>query len=610
MQIKKIFLSTVIIVLTVVTTVNAQTKMKDGTVTGSSNLPNSNAILELESNNRGLLLPRIALTATASPSPLSAHVKGLEVYNTAQVNDVDSGLYFNDGTKWIRVSSSVDSATAWLLQGNSGTNAGTNLVGNAADGNYVGTKDVGMLVLGVAGTKRAILDSAGNVIFGLNNTDSASNTLVGGSNNIAKPTGTGSLLSGAFNSTYAPFTIMAGNTNMDSSFSGNNAVFGAANKTISGNGFLSGQINSIDSGSEFSAVVGRNNTVGQNAPGSLLSGAFNRSYAPFTIMAGNTNVDSSIKGNNAVFGILNKTASGISFLSGQFNSIDSGSEFSAVVGENNTVEQNAGGSLLSGAFNSTYAPFTIMAGNTNVDSSIKGNNAIFGIQNKTASGNSFLSGQFNSIDSGAEFSAVVGQSNTVEQNAGGSFLSGVFNSTYAPYTIIAGIGNTITDSMEAAAVVGMYNQPVTNTLLAVGNGNSSSAQSNAITVTNTSAAPAATANNSTLNVNGSLSLGIKNITTDYTLQGNDYRILVRDGDPTVNITITLPDPTTCLGRVYVIQNLKTNNAGTGNILFSRDINEGAGNIVTAGNPVLYNYYTNGTAITLQSDGNEWVGMVQ
>src|SRR5690606_8893417 len=33
--------------------------------------------------------------------PLSAHVAGMMLYNTATANDVVPGIYYNDGTKWI-----------------------------------------------------------------------------------------------------------------------------------------------------------------------------------------------------------------------------------------------------------------------------------------------------------------------------------------------------------------------------------------------------------------------------------------------------------------------------------------------------------------------------
>src|SRR5690554_5491974 len=67
---------------------------------------NPNAVLDIESNNKGLLLPRLALTATDNVAPLTAHVAGMTVYNTATNGDdetaVTPGYYYNDGTQWVR----------------------------------------------------------------------------------------------------------------------------------------------------------------------------------------------------------------------------------------------------------------------------------------------------------------------------------------------------------------------------------------------------------------------------------------------------------------------------------------------------------------------------
>lgn len=67
-------------------------------------IPNSDAMLEVFSENKGFLLPRIALVSSVSPSPLSSHVAGMIIYNVLKSSDVNPGYYFNDGSKWVRVS--------------------------------------------------------------------------------------------------------------------------------------------------------------------------------------------------------------------------------------------------------------------------------------------------------------------------------------------------------------------------------------------------------------------------------------------------------------------------------------------------------------------------
>ena len=59
--------------------------------------PNANAGLDVDFTNKGVLIPRIALTNTASFLPLSAHVPGMIVYNTATAGDVRPGFYYDNG---------------------------------------------------------------------------------------------------------------------------------------------------------------------------------------------------------------------------------------------------------------------------------------------------------------------------------------------------------------------------------------------------------------------------------------------------------------------------------------------------------------------------------
>lgn len=105
--------------------------------------PNANSLLELTSSNKGLLLPRIALTMTTSFSPLASHVEGMLVYNTATTGDVTPGEYYNDGTKWLRI---VDDGTFKNLYNSDGTissstrtvTLGTNnLVFSSSSGSFI-----------------------------------------------------------------------------------------------------------------------------------------------------------------------------------------------------------------------------------------------------------------------------------------------------------------------------------------------------------------------------------------------------------------------------------------------------------------------------------------
>ena len=67
----------------------------------------ANSLLELESTTKGVLFPRVALTSTTSFAPLAAHVVGMVVYNTATTGDVTTGMYANDGAKWVKMGATV-----------------------------------------------------------------------------------------------------------------------------------------------------------------------------------------------------------------------------------------------------------------------------------------------------------------------------------------------------------------------------------------------------------------------------------------------------------------------------------------------------------------------
>lgn len=76
---------------------------------------NADAMLEVESLNKGLLLPRIALVSTNLSAPLKNFTGGMLVYNTSNSNDLSPGLYYSDGVKWIRASNTSNTPSSNLL---------------------------------------------------------------------------------------------------------------------------------------------------------------------------------------------------------------------------------------------------------------------------------------------------------------------------------------------------------------------------------------------------------------------------------------------------------------------------------------------------------------
>jgi hypothetical protein len=121
--------------------------------------PNASAKLEITDANRGVLIPRVALTATNAAAPVTAPATSLLVYNTSTAgtspNNVTPGYYYWDGTKWVRLLSGESSD--WKLTGNAGTVATTN---------FIGTTDAIDFVTRTSNTERMRVTAAGNVGIG------------------------------------------------------------------------------------------------------------------------------------------------------------------------------------------------------------------------------------------------------------------------------------------------------------------------------------------------------------------------------------------------------------------------------------------------------------
>ncbi len=104
-----------------------------------TNAPNLSAQMEMADINKGLLINRIALTATNVATPISSPATGLLVYNTATASSgstaVTPGFYYWDGAKWVALDGT--NGRDWSLEGNAGTNPTTNFLGTTDDTDFV-----------------------------------------------------------------------------------------------------------------------------------------------------------------------------------------------------------------------------------------------------------------------------------------------------------------------------------------------------------------------------------------------------------------------------------------------------------------------------------------
>jgi hypothetical protein len=107
---------------------------------GSGGSPADGALLDVKqrdasnggaTSEKGVLFPRVSLTALNSLSPLVANAdqvsksthKGIVVYNVS--NNLKEGLYCWDGEKWVCISH------AWEREGNAGTDSTQNYIGTS-----------------------------------------------------------------------------------------------------------------------------------------------------------------------------------------------------------------------------------------------------------------------------------------------------------------------------------------------------------------------------------------------------------------------------------------------------------------------------------------------
>ena len=101
-------------------------------------VPDGSSMLDVSSTTMGILIPRVALTASNAAGPVTLPQTSLLVYNTATASSgatyVYPGYYYNAGTtgapNWVRVLSNKD---AWNVIGNDGTTPATNFVGTTDD---------------------------------------------------------------------------------------------------------------------------------------------------------------------------------------------------------------------------------------------------------------------------------------------------------------------------------------------------------------------------------------------------------------------------------------------------------------------------------------------
>ncbi len=128
--------------------------------------------LEVQSTNKGLLIPRVSLNSTTDNSTIAAPVISLLVYNTSSVNDVTQGFYYWNSV-WVPLKTTIapSSGTNWSLGGNTISNS-----------DFIGSVNYNPLQFRVNNTAFGKFHPGGGIAIGTGATANDNNAIAIGTN--------------------------------------------------------------------------------------------------------------------------------------------------------------------------------------------------------------------------------------------------------------------------------------------------------------------------------------------------------------------------------------------------------------------------------------------
>lgn len=277
----------------------------------------ASAILDVNSSSKGILVPRVSLSATNVAAPLSSPLTSLLVYNTATAGtspaNVTPGYYYWNGSQWSRLIATADNSV-WKVTGNSGMVDGTNFIGTTDDvplnfmvnnikaGRLSTTNEETFWGVGAGnsstgksntfiGNFAGHLNTSGrsNTVLGvaaLNSNSSSSNLVAIGDSALYTNTGTA-------NTAIGSKALYKNSSGTNNSATGYNALF---NNTTGGNNTATG-VNAL-----YGNVDGFNNTAtGLGAMFSNTSGSGNTATGRLALNSNTTGYGNIAMGNQAMF---------------------------------------------------------------------------------------------------------------------------------------------------------------------------------------------------------------------------------------------------------------------------------------------------------------------
>lgn len=147
--------------------------------------PANCAMLDITASDKGLLVPRVALTNVTIYSPLiGTPVAGLLVYSTAAPTGGNgTGYYYWTGTLWANLIDNITPGNPWYVGGNIGTTASTAAYGSTINNSWIGTQDSKSMVFGTNNLERMRINPIdGEVVIGAQTSGLVGDLLCGVSN--------------------------------------------------------------------------------------------------------------------------------------------------------------------------------------------------------------------------------------------------------------------------------------------------------------------------------------------------------------------------------------------------------------------------------------------
>ncbi|XZF15187.1 beta strand repeat-containing protein [Chitinophagaceae bacterium MMS25-I14] len=494
----------------------------------------------------------------------------MEVFGTAKIDTLLSGSVSDSvvtdsiGFLHHRSLSSLNS-NDWHINGNTGTNSGAN---------FLGTTDNHSLKFKVNNQQAGFIDSStsfgianGNVFYGLqagnsNPRATTYNTFIGSAAGYSTtPTSAASPADGFKNvaiGTQAMYLNTTGQQNTAAGYQAlSNNTTGLANTAIGTQAMNTG-------------TSSNNTAVGWHA--------LNQNTGNTNVAVGYDALGSNQQGAGAPNGNVTYTQTGTQ---------------NVALGPK-ALRGNISGSNNIALGYQSMLENTVSGGGTGSDNISIGTNALS--TTSTGSSNVAIGSSAGSSNTSGNNNVIVGYSAGASSSGSNNtmigYQSGNTNSTGINNTLIGYKADVSAATLTNASAIGYNAKVAQNNSLALGG-----TGADAVNVGIGTATP-----NSTLVVNGSVAAAIVSVTASYTLLTTDYTIVCRGAGP---ITLTLPDPATCKGRIYHLVN-----NSSADVAMSRSVETAAGENKSTISSGYFSagYGNSGNKWTIQSDGTTWVAL--